>query len=102
VAGQGAVTLRLTAVAAGLHPLYRLRGQILDGGVAVTAVRRVRAHKRSNGAVIGEADTVAGVFDIAVGYTFDEYYLVPIDLDSAAIDWAPPVANRVLSILVTD
>lgn len=102
VAGMGAAVLSLVPAGAGLHPRYRLHGQILDGGVAVTAVRRVRAHKRSTGAVIGEADTVAGVFDIPVGYALDEFYIVPLDLDSSATDWAPPVANRVLSVLVSD
>jgi hypothetical protein len=37
-----------------------------------------------------------------VGYALGEYYVVPLDLASDAVDWLPPVANRVLSVLVAD
>jgi hypothetical protein len=97
----GAV-LSMDGAIAGLHPRYRLHGELRDGGALVTSPRRVRAHKRSNGALIGEVDTSTGVFDIPVGYALDEFYVVPLDMDSGAVDWLPPVANRVLSVLVSD
>lgn len=97
----GAV-LSIDGAVAGLHPRYRLHGELRDGGALVTSPRRVRAHKRSNGAVVGEVDTSTGVFDIPVGYSLDEFYVVPIDMSSDAVDWLPPVANRVLSVLVSD
>jgi len=97
----GAV-LSMDGAVAGLHPRYRLHGELRDGGALVTSPRRVRAHKRSNGAVMGEVDTSTGVFEIPVGYALDEFYVVPIDMSSDAVDWLPPVANRVLSVLVSD
>jgi len=95
-------TLPMDGSIAGLHPRYRLHGELRDGGALVTSPRRVRAHKRSNGALVAEVDTGTGVFDIEVGYALDEFYVVPIDLSSDAVDWVPPVANRVLSVLVAD
>jgi len=100
--GTLAAVLSIDGAVAGLHPRYRLHGELRDGGALVTSPRRVRAHKRSNGAVVGEVDTSTGVFDIPVGYTLDEFYVVPIDMSSDAVDWIPPVANRVLSVLVSD
>jgi len=100
--GTLAALLSIDGAVAGLHPRYRLHGELRDGGALVTSPRRVRAHKRSNGAVVGEVDTSTGVFDIPVGYTLDEFYVVPIDMSSDAVDWIPPVANRVLSVLVSD
>ena len=100
--GTLAAVLSMDGAIAGLHPRYRLHGELRDGGALVTSPRRVRAHKRSNGALIGEVDTSTGVFDIPVGYALDEFYVVPLDMDSGAVDWLPPVANRVLSVLVSD
>jgi hypothetical protein len=100
--GTLAAVLSIDGAVAGLHPRYRLHGELRDGGALVTSPRRVRAHKRSNGALIGEVDTSTGVFDIPVGYALDEFYVVPLDMDSGAVDWLPPVANRVLSVLVSD
>lgn len=100
--GTLAAVLSIDGSVAGLHPRYRLHGELRDGGALVTSPRRVRAHKRSNGAVVGEVDTSTGVFEIPVGYALDEFYVVPIDMSSDAVDWLPPVANRVLSVLVSD
>lgn len=100
VAGAMASTLALSGGAIALHPRYTVHGQVKDGGVLVD--RRVRVYKRSTGALVAEADTVAGVFDINVGWALDEFYILPIDLSNDATDWAPPVANRVLSTLVSD
>lgn len=100
VAGAMSATLGISAVIAGVHPLYRLHGSVRDGGDLVD--RRVRVYRRSTGALVAQADTVAGVFDFDVGYAPDEYYLVPIDLANDATDWRPPCANRVLSVLVSD
>lgn len=102
VTGTLAAVLSIDGAVAGLHPRYRLHGELRDGGALVTSPRRVRAHKRSNGVVVAEVDTSTGVFDIDVGYALDEFYVVPLDLASDAVDWMPPVANRVLSVLVSD
>ncbi|WP_157353861.1 hypothetical protein [Aromatoleum toluclasticum] len=79
---------------------YELRGEVRDQGVLVN--RRVRAYRRSDGAFIAEADTVAGLFALPVGFASAEYYLVPINLDPAATDYTPPCANRVTSVLAMD
>lgn len=100
VVGALASTLTLTGGMSGLHPRYTVHGQVKDGDTLVD--RRVRVYKRSTGALVAEADTVGGVFDINVGWALDEFYIIPIDLDNGATDWAPPVANRVLSALVSD
>lgn len=100
VAGAFSTSLSIDGSAALLHPRFRLHGQVKDNGVLVD--RRVRAYRRSTGALVAEVDTVDGEFELSVGYSVDEFYLVPIDLDNAASDWRPPVANRVLSVLVSD
>lgn len=79
---------------------YELAGVVRDQGVAVD--RRVRAYLRSTGALVAEADTVAGAFRLEVGFAPAEHYLVPLDLDTEAADYAPPCANRVVSELVRD
>ena len=53
----------------------------------------------ADGVLLGEADTVDGLFSISVGVSAAEVYLVPLDLDSGATDWAPPCANRVVPVL---
>lgn len=100
VAGQGAAVLEFAPAGVAAHPRHQLRGQVQDGGVLVD--RRVRAYKRSTGALIAQADTVAGLFTLDVGFTLDEFYVVPVDLSNDAEDWTPPVANRVLSVLKVD
>lgn len=85
---------------AGTVRRYELRGEVRDQGVLVN--RRVRAHRRDTGALVAEADTVAGVFVLPAGFAADEYYLVPINLDAGATDFSPPCANRVTSVLAMD
>lgn len=111
----GSAALRGTAIVAGritaVSPLgagaivgtvvrYQLRGEVRDQGVLVN--RRVRAHRRSNGALAAEGDTLAGVFVLDVGFSADEYYVVPINLAADATDFTPPCANRVVSVLAMD
>lgn len=79
---------------------YELRGEVRDHGVLVE--RRVRAYRRDTGALVGEVDTVTGRFTIHVGFEAAEYYLVPVHLDAGATDYAPPCANRVVSVLAED
>lgn len=79
---------------------YELRGIVRNQGVLVE--RRVRAYERMTGAFAGEADTVAGAFSIHVGFDPGEYVVLPIDLSESATDYAPPAANRVLSLLARD
>lgn len=101
VAGSGTITIDAgTAAGVGVHERYELRGEVRDQAVLVN--RRVRAYNRTTGALVAEADTVAGVFALAVGFAQAEYYVVPIDLDPLATDWTPPVANRVLAVLAQD
>lgn len=70
------------------------------GGVLVN--RRVRAYLRETGALLGQADTVAGHFKVHAGFAEAECYATPIDLDADATDWLPPTANRILSVLADD
>ncbi len=78
---------------------YIVAGSVRVNGVVLTSPRRVRVHRRSDGVLLGEADTVDGLFSISVGVSAAEVYLVPLDLDSGATDWAPPCANRVVPVL---
>lgn len=101
VAGSGAATIAgHNATGQATHERYELRGEVRDGGILVN--RRVRAYLRATGALIGEADTVAGRFQIAAGFAPAEHYLIPIDLTAGAVDWSPPAANRVVSVLAFD
>ena len=80
---------------------YELVGEVRLGGILVN--RRVRAYRRDTGALVNEADTVAGRFCIHSGFESGiEFTVLPIDLASAATDWTPPVANRVLPELAFD
>lgn len=79
---------------------FELRVEVRDQGVLIN--RRVRAHRRDNGAMVGDVDTVGGRVVIPAGFAPTEYYLVPINLDPDATDFAPPCANRVVSVLAMD
>lgn len=100
VAGAGSMVFDFVPAAVAVHPRYELRGEVRLAGVLVN--RRVRAYLRSSGAMVGEADTVAGRFAIHAGFAEAEHYVTPIDLDDDATDWLPPTANRVLSVLAED
>jgi len=79
---------------------YEVRGELRVSGVLLSSTRRVRVYRRTDGELVGEADSAAGLFAIPTGTSSGEYYIIPIDLDSGATDWAPPCANRVISTLV--
>lgn len=79
---------------------YELRGEVRDQGVLVN--RRVRAYRRDTGALVADADAIAGRFALHAGFEAREHYLVPVHLDDTATDYAPPCANRVLSVLAQD
>jgi hypothetical protein len=101
VRGEADATIgALMAVGVASHPRYSLKGEVRDGGVLVN--RTVRVYLRSTGALIGEQFTTAGRFDIHAGFAEAEHYILPIDLGEGATDWAPPAANRVLSVLAMD
>lgn len=100
IVGAAVATLGLSGAVSATFPRYQLRGVVQDGGTPVE--RRVRAYKRSTGALVAQGDTSGGAFVLDVGYALDEFYILPIDLSNDATDWAPPVANRVLSALVSD
>lgn len=85
---------------AGTVVRYELRGEVRNQGVLVD--RRVRAYRRSDGALMAEQDTTAGRFRLHCGFAAAEHYLVPVDLSAEATDYAPPCANRVLSVLADD
>lgn len=97
--GVGGIWL-LAGAGAGVHTRYELRGEVRLGGVLVN--RRVRAYLRSSGELLGQADTVAGRFRVHAGFVEAECYVTPIDLDSGAVDWLPPTANRLLPVLADD
>lgn len=100
VAGAGAVVLDFAAAGVASHPRYELRGVVKIGDTLVN--RHVFAYLRATGALVGEADTAAGYFAIHAGFAPAEHFVTPIDLDSDAVDWKPPTANRVLSVLAED
>lgn len=79
---------------------YELRGEVREQGELVE--RRVRAYLRDTGALAGEMETIAGRFVIHVGFEPAEHYIIPLNLDESATDFAPPCANRVLSVLAQD
>lgn len=99
VGAAGAFTgsVPLSGAFVGVHPRYEVAGEVRDGGILVN--RRVRVYNRATGALINEADTVGGQFAIHTGWSAVETYVLPIHLDSGAVDFAPPCANRVLSVL---
>lgn len=90
----------ITGLAPAQHPRHELRGEVRLGGVLVN--RRVRAYARDTGALLGEADTVAGKFRVHAGFAAIECYATPIDLSPGATDWLPPTANRILAVLASD
>lgn len=100
IAGPGAATITFTAAAVATHLRYEVKGEVRQGGILVN--RRVRAYLRSSGALVGEGDTTFGKFALNTGFAALEHYVVPINLDDAATDWVPPIANRVLSVLAQD
>lgn len=98
--GAGAGAIPVVGAGLAVHERYELVGVVKIGEALVN--RRVRAYLRSSGALVAQADTVAGAFRIPVGVVEDEYYLTPIDLAPGATDWLPPTANRVTSVLAVD
>ena len=85
---------------AALHLRYEVRGEVRLGGVLVN--RRVRCSKRATGELMGQADTVAGVYRVHAGFDEAEVYVTAIDLAEAATDWIPPTANRLVPVLASD
>lgn len=100
VTGVAAGSVSFASAAVANHPRYELRGDVKIGDVLVN--RRVRVYDRASGALVGQEDTVAGHFNVHTGFAEGEYYVTPIDLDPDAVDWKPPTANRVLSVLADD
>lgn len=100
VAGAGAAAIHIAISGVAVHQRYELRGEVRLGGVLVN--RRVRAYARDTGALLGEADTVAGKFRVHAGFAEAECYATPIDLSPGATDWLPPTANRILAVLASD
>lgn len=100
VAGAGAATITFSAAGVGVVERYELRGEVRLTGILVN--RLVRAYRRDTGDLVGEASTIAGRFRIHTGFVAREHVIIPIDTDDAAADWAPPCANRVLSVLAQD
>ncbi len=100
VALDGIAAIGTTAAAAITVARYELRGEVRLSGVLVN--RRVRAYSRASGALLGEADTSVGKFRVHTGFVAAECYATPIDLSDGAVDWLPPTANRITSVLALD
>lgn len=79
---------------------YEVAGTVKVSGVLLTSPRRVRVHRVSDGALLGQADTVDGLFAINIGPTQEECYVLPIDLGASPSDWAPPCARVMSSLIV--
>lgn len=83
------------------HLRYEIRGAVRQQGVALA--RTVRCHRLSDGALLGEAATVAGQYRVPAGLVEgDLCYLVPLDLEPGAADYRPVAANRVPAVLADD
>ena len=100
IAATCAGTLGFTGACAALHLRYEVRGEVRLGGVLVN--RRVRCSKRATGELMGQADTVAGVYRVHAGFDEAEVYVTAIDMAEAATDWIPPTANRMVPVLASD
>lgn len=100
IAGAESVTLPITVTGTGLVERYELLGEVRLQGVLVD--RHVRAYRRDTGELVGAANTSSGKFRIHTGFVAREHYLVPIHDTNDAEDFAPPCANRLLSILAQD
>lgn len=82
------------------HLRYEVRGEVRLSGVLVN--RRVRCYARASGALMGQADTVAGHYRVHAGFDEAEVYVTAIDLSVGATDWIPPTANRLVPMLADD
>lgn len=100
VSGAAVEAILIASAGVAIHERYELRGEVREGGVLVN--RRVRAYLRSTGALVGEADTVVGKFNVNAGFSQAEHYVIPIDLGEFASDWLPPAANRIVPVLAYD
>lgn len=100
IAGAESVTLPITVTGTGLVERYELLGEVRLQGVLVDRV--VRAYRRDTGELVGAVNTVSGKFRLHTGFAASEHYLVPIHDTNDAEDFAPPCANRVLSVLAQD
>lgn len=100
VADAITATLPITAAINFVVPRYEVRGEVRLDGMLVN--RRVRCYKRSTGELVGQADTVAGLYRVPVGFDDSEVYATAIHLDDAASDWLPPTANRLIPVLASD
>ena len=100
VAGAGAVSIGFGIAGEAVHERYELRGEVRYQGVLVN--RQVRAYRRDTGELVGQAMTPLGRFAVPVGFAPAEHYIIPIDPANDAEDFAPPTANRVMSVLAMD
>lgn len=100
IAATGAGAIGFTGACVALHLRYEVRGEVRLSGVLVN--RRVRCYKRASGDLVGQADTVAGLYRVPAGFDDGEVYVTAIHLDDAASDWLPPTANRLVPVLASD
>lgn len=100
VRGNGYVTVDVSAEGHGIVERYELTGEVRAQGILVN--RLVRAYRRDTGELVGEIATTAGRFKLHTGFVAREHFIVPIDTGNDATDWAPPCANRVMSVLAQD
>ena len=102
VRGVAAGGVSLGGSVASTHIRYEVRGEVrlTEGGLLVQ--RRVRVYSRETGALVGQGDSVGGYFQVPCDLAPAEYVILPIDLSESATDFAPPVANRVTSVLARD
>lgn len=96
----GAVPLR--GVVGTTHGRYEVRGEVRLSPGGALAQRLVRVYARDSGELVASGDTVGGYFHLHCGFAPGEYVVLPIDMSPAAMDFVPPVANRVLSVLAQD
>jgi hypothetical protein len=102
VSGYYASRVNVTAIGAGEHTRFEVRGTVRASAGGILLARQVRVYHRLTGALVGQGPSVGGEFAVHCGLAPDEYIIVPIDLDPAAIDYTPPAAGRVVSVLARD
>jgi hypothetical protein len=102
IRGTGAATLAaLVASGTAIHYRYELRGTVKLNDILVP--RQVRIYRRSTGELAATVDATFGTWKTHVSLDpAEEFYAVAIDTGADAVDFAPPISNRLTGCLADD
>ncbi len=64
--------------------------------------RSIRAYERTSGELLATQESAGGFFDLVVAFHEVECYVISIDTYEHAVDFVPPIANRVVAVLADD